>query len=314
LIHDIVVMCRRTKGVRESIAIIPPHRWAEGIELLASRLPQEAQRQQRLALRAALAADSRQAAGMLGYFRGESLTAACWLQEQQGRVANLWPPVFSNETDLEVATALINRAIETARAAGAVMVQSLLATDAGAEAEWLKTAGFQHIADLLYLVSAAGFFPSSLPQSDLDFSPLPHDAASRLERLIERTYDGTRDCPAMNGVRAIGDVVKGYQGVGRFRPDLWLIARLENHEVGCALIADHSPESAWELLYMGIVPEARGIHLGLELTRYVQWLAASEKVKRLVLAVDAANEPAIAMYAAAGFAAWDRRSVFVWVI
>ena len=30
-----------------------------------------------------------------------------------------------------------------------------------------------------------------------------------------------------------------------------------------------------------------------------------------VLAVDAANEPAIGMYAAAGFAAWDRRSVFV---
>jgi hypothetical protein len=29
------------------------------------------------------------------------------------------------------------------------------------------------------------------------------------------------------------------------------------------------------------------------------------------LAVDAANEPAIRMYAAAGFQAWDRRSVYL---
>ena len=36
--------------------------------------------------------------------------------------------------------------------------------------------------------------------------------------------------------------------------------------------------------------------------------------KRLVLAVDAANEPALRMYAAAGFQAWDRRSVFVRVL
>jgi hypothetical protein len=34
----------------------------------------------------------------------------------------------------------------------------------------------------------------------------------------------------------------------------------------------------------------------------------------LVLAVDAANEPAIATYAAAGFAGWDRRSVFVRIV
>jgi hypothetical protein len=33
-----------------------------------------------------------------------------------------------------------------------------------------------------------------------------------------------------------------------------------------------------------------------------------------VLAVDASNEPALAMYAAAGFASWDRRSVFVRIL
>ena len=36
--------------------------------------------------------------------------------------------------------------------------------------------------------------------------------------------------------------------------------------------------------------------------------------QRLVLAVDAANEPALRTYAAAGFQAWDRRSVFIRVM
>jgi hypothetical protein len=33
--------------------------------------------------------------------------------------------------------------------------------------------------------------------------------------------------------------------------------------------------------------------------------------ERLVLAVDAGNEPALRGYAAAGFVAWDRRGVFL---
>jgi hypothetical protein len=45
--------------------------------------------------------------------------------------------------------------------------------------------------------------------------------------------------------------------------------------------------------------------------RRAQSLAAEAHATCLLLAVDAANEPAVAMYAAAGFAAWDRRSVLV---
>ena len=108
--------------------------------------------------------------------------------------------------------------------------------------------------------------------------------------------------------------MEGYRAVGHFRPDLWFIVRLDNEDVGCALVAEHSSDFVWELVYMGIVPEARGRRLGLEITRFVQWLAAHDQVRRLVLAVDAANDPAIAMYAAAGFVSWDRRSVFVRVL
>ena len=61
----------------------------------------------------------------------------------------------------------------------------------------------------------------------------------------------------------------------------------------------------------GIVPWARGRGLGTDITRHAQWLAEKAGVEQLVLAVDALNEPALSVYAAAGFRAWESRWVFV---
>jgi hypothetical protein len=79
---------------------------------------------------------------------------------------------------------------------------------------------------------------------------------------------------------------------------------------------------------MGITPESRGSARGVEIVRFAQWITGQARtaerndggnvqqnvkhaVDRLVLAVDVANAPAIRTYAAAGFQAWDRRSVFL---
>jgi ribosomal protein S18 acetylase RimI-like enzyme len=70
-------------------------------------------------------------------------------------------------------------------------------------------------------------------------------------------------------------------------------------------------DEAWELTYLGVVPEARRRGFGISMTRHAQWLARVAGARRMTLAVDAANEPAIAVYSAAGFAAWDRRCVFL---
>jgi hypothetical protein len=77
------------------------------------------------------------------------------------------------------------------------------------------------------------------------------------------------------------------------------------------LLADHPDDDQWELVYMGIIPAARGRGWGLQITRHAQWLTGCAARRRLILAVDAANQPAVAMYAAAGFQTWNRRSAFV---
>jgi ribosomal protein S18 acetylase RimI-like enzyme len=128
---------------------------------------------------------------------------------------------------------------------------------------------------------------------------------------LEQTYEGTLDCPALNGVRRLEDVVEGYRATGSFRTENWLIARESGRDIGVLLLTDHPSARHWELMYMGVVSAARGRELGRQITRHALWLARCADVERVVLAVDAANRPALAMYERAGFAAWDRRSVFV---
>ncbi len=90
--------------------------------------------------------------------------------------------------------------------------------------------------------------------------------------------------------------------------------RHSQRDIGCLLLADHPESNQWELVYMGLVPEARGRGWGAKIARHAQWEAQRAGRERLVLAVDAANRPAVAMYQQAGLFAWDRRVVLLRVL
>ena len=62
---------------------------------------------------------------------------------------------------------------------------------------------------------------------------------------------------------------------------------------------------------MGLVPEVRGRGWGRQITRYAQWLGRGARIERILVAVDAANEPAVAAYRSTGFELWERRSVYL---
>jgi ribosomal protein S18 acetylase RimI-like enzyme len=260
------------------------------------------------------------------------LVAAVWLQIQPGRVASLWSVGLGAGEPASAALALISLATAEAAAAGTRFVQTLLETDAGREAEWLRQASFQHITDLLYLVSLPETFPASRPGSDLAFECVGKEGEMgisetqmrRLAEIIRHTYIDTQDCRAVQGLRTVEDVLATYRSVGTFNPAQWFFVVHDQRDIGCLIMADHLLERNCELVYMGIVPESRGLSHGVEIVRFAQWQAGISKVTggnseqngehavdRLVLAVDVANSPAIRMYATAGFQTWDRRSVFL---
>jgi ribosomal protein S18 acetylase RimI-like enzyme len=292
----------------------PPEASAEALELLFRNLPEDVRGRQLAATLDQFRTEPTAAAGLLEARSSNTLIGAAWLQLQAGRVASRWSPQVAAATEREADAAvqkLLSAAIELARRANSRMIQALLQTDAGGAANLLSGAGFDHIADLLYLVSPASAFPSVAPSDGLEFEPFANATAARFAAIVERTYLATRDCPRLNGVRPIQEVLEGYRAVGRFDSAHWLLVRHGGHDAGCLLLADHAEHRLWELVYMGIVPEARGKGLGVATTRQAQWLAGRAGAERLVLAVDAANEPAIRGYAAAGFVGWDRRSVWL---
>ncbi len=294
------------------IVAAPPEHWTEALELVFRALPEPIRQRHCRETLETFERGETSHVGLLEARRGDLLCGAVWSQLQPGRLANLWPPQLSVSEPLAAGLArrLIDAATETAASGGARLAQALLETDTGNLADAFRESGFQHLSDLLYLVSPSQAFPTAEPAANLEFEPYSAADHDRLARIVEQTYFATRDCPQLNGVRPIGEVLASYRAMGRFDPARWMFVRHASRDVGCLLLTEH-PEKVWELVYMGIVPGERGHGWGLEITRHGQWLARQAGAARLVLAVDAANAPAIRLYAAAGLAAWDRRSVWM---
>ena len=294
----------------------PSNRIAEALALALCDLAPTQRREIAAELIANSAQDPLRLEGLCVALQGDDVVGAAWGQRQPGNTAVFWPPQFAGKLtgpdELFVPRALSAEVTRALDAAGIVLTQTLLPAWEQTQAAVLASAGFRWLADLIYLACEAENFPNSTPASaELEFDVYDESQKGRLGTLIERTYDSTLDCPALDGVRSMDDVIAGYQATGIFQPAHWRIVRNREEDIGVLLLADHPEMRHWELLYMGLVPSSRGHGWGAQITRQAQWMARVAGVERIVLAADAANIPATNIYTAAGFVTWDRRSVFV---
>src|SRR5690606_22558314 len=93
--------------------------------------------------------------GLLVACSEEAILAAVWAQVQPGRVAGLWMSPTTSSEDDERLDALVAHAVAYLAKCDVAIAQSLLTTDACREARLLSRHGFEHLTDLLYLVSDA---------------------------------------------------------------------------------------------------------------------------------------------------------------
>jgi len=249
---------------------------------------------------------------LLGAYRDGALVGAIYFQKQPGRVALVWYPRLVKGEVASTAVGLLDATRRRLRQQQFQLAQCLLRDVTATEEMVLQKSEFAPLAKLYYLVCGEESFPRDNPQGELTFEPLCSANRDGLQALIDATYQGTLDCPAMNGVRPTAEVLEGYKASGVFDPSRWLLVSHAGQSAGCLLLTDYPDQENWELIYMGLRPEFRGRGWGLVIARYAQWLVRQAGRRRLVLAVDAQNAPALRMYTAAGFRAWDRRRVFVW--
>jgi mycothiol synthase len=242
--------------------------------------------------------------------RSGQVLAAQIGQVLPGRVAVVWPPgIATTNFDRDaLAKLLFERVITHAAAAGATLAQGLSSPD-DADANALFACGdFSPAAELLYLAAPPA---DEQNEVELPFELLPAHNEARLKALIDRTYIGTLDCPSLDGLRDTADVIAGYRAVGEHRPDFWLIAQHAGQDVGCLLLNLHPDVNHAEIIYLAVVPEARGRGWGLRLAKVAKTMARAIGAAQVVLAVDATNRPAIRLYEDAGFFSFDRRTVWI---
>ena len=171
----------------------------------------------------------------------------------------------------------------------------------------------RHLATLEYMERPIhGSEVRSIPvPAPFRLAPWNSNDRSMLEALLTQTYQDTLDCPGLAELRTPTDIVDGHLAAGEHHASLWTIAFENERPVGALLLAPSPSTDSTEVIYLGLVPEARGRGLGSALLAHGMTLAAQRPEPNIALAVDARNSPALALYTHAGFCALRRREAFV---
>lgn len=230
------------------------------------------------------------------------LVGAGLLTEQPGRIGFVWPPgVFRGEPfRAEIQHAILTRLALRLDELKLCIGQVILDPKELALRAVLAQSGFPHLTDLHYMVCPAESAPSSEWPSNVETETYHPGNSERFAQVLDRTYIGTLDCPELDGVRSPKDAIAAHQGTGKFDPNRWWLYRHRNRDAGLLFLNEHPERELLEIVYLGVVPEARGKGLGQLMVERA--LAEANRVKQsMVLAVDTRNLPARRIYQKAGF-------------
>lgn len=264
----------------------------------------------------------------LSVWRGLDLTAIWVAVDPKGKVVWAVMPVTSpgksvlllvppklrpGVSDVHVAEICASACIEP-RHENYNLAQVIIDPQSKAVIRSLGHGGFEPVAVLMYLArEVRGHIPGRiLPDQTLRIWKYDRSVHKRFADTIERSYEGSLDCVALNGKRHIEDVIAGHKGSNEFDPNLWfLISDVHNHDLGAMLLNRLHKREGYELVYIGLVPEARGRGLGDSLLRLAVNALAEEGGGHIVTAVDSANTPAKRLYHRQGFGFMHSRQVMV---
>ncbi|MCA9280613.1 MAG: GNAT family N-acetyltransferase [Phycisphaerales bacterium] len=175
-------------------------------------------------------------------------------------------------------------------------------------------ARFQRVADLAYLSRPRPGPQFSSPDSWGDGITVrkwrPGDDQTIAEAL-ERTYEGTLDCPDLCGMRDPHDVVASHRATGIFDPNLWWLVDYRGSCEGVLLFNPCPAQSTVELVYIGLAPALRGRGLSRKLMELGLSAISGRLEREVSCAVDLRNRPALRLYESFGFKETSRRIALV---
>jgi ribosomal protein S18 acetylase RimI-like enzyme len=197
----------------------------------------------------------------------------------------------------------VNHARRLLATHGAKLIQALLTPAELHRAPSLIRNGFQSLGTTHTLEHTLEDIPGLETRSNYTYRTFSQASRDEFLQAIEASYEGSQDFPELDRLRAMEDVLTGYQAVGQFTPEHWKLIFQDGGELGAVLLVNpaDSPRE-FELVYLGVLPAFRGRGLGTQLTHdLLTRLAQLGLPGKVRLGVDARNQPALRMYDRLGF-------------
>ncbi len=247
------------------------------------------------------------------------VTAAALSMRLPGDTAMvLVPAPGSGGIDSDKQVGLLAEVLAELARCGVCFVQALLERECPARAALVAACGFRRIATLTYMERAVSAPDGNAAGDDADDGAvewLSYGAQTHAQfaETLRETYEQSRDCPELTGLRQMEQVLASHKAAGPFDPALWELARIDGRIAGALLLSRLPRSPDVELVYMGVVPAARGRGVSHRLLRRAVGQCRRARAVRLHLAVDERNAPALAAYRRFGFVSVGRREAYLWV-
>jgi mycothiol synthase len=287
-----------------------PQEWDQALILLFRHLG-EAERIDRVRLAQQLLQRGELDPAGLFVVRRPRLAGVLLCHPAPGACGLVWPPQTVT-ADSALEDALVRHAGDWLRQRGCKIGQCLLAPEEHALAAPLQRSGFPHVTDLWYFRHDLEIpFPWLTAADRLHYQPYTEAAAELFRRVLLRTYEGTRDCPEINGVRSVDEILQGHRSQGVFDPERWCLAHDGEEPIGLILLAEVPEAEAWDVAYVGVVPEARRQGFGRDMLLHALRSAHTAGVAQVTLSVDGRNQPAWNLYTSLGFRPVEKRHVYL---
>jgi len=289
---------------------VPPHRLHEAVRFLVGGGDQHVAAAGRADRMLAMAQGGR--AGCYWVRRGERPLAVAMSIDRPGRYAML---VHSRLTPRAAGPLrqAVRVAVRSALERGMAFVQAVSPSENDPNVAVLTDAGLDLLACLetmcLDIPAATG---DALPCGDrLGWREALSVDAKALGQLLTATYEQSLDCPGLIGLRKADDILAGHRATGRFTPQTWWIVDLDGRPAGVCLLSDAIDDRLATVVYLGVVPLARGQGIGRAMVRQAANAARARERSAISLAVDTCNTYARQAYLAEGFRPTGRRWVYV---
>lgn len=223
-----------------------------------------------------------------------------------GNTCLFWLPTGPDHA----ADRLVQAGLDACRSAGCKIAQAMARADELEHVGPLLRCGFRPITRMHLLEHDLKDLADD-PAATLRFDSYRPSRHASFAAALARTYDGTLDCPELNGARTIDEILAGHRGQGKFDPDFWWLVHENATSIGVLMLVELPDALTWELAYLGIAPEFRGRKLGRAMMLHALDVLRVQPAARLTLAVDTRNEPARRLYQSLGFVETETNEVLL---